>query len=122
LLEPCPLTTEQTERVVRFIEDLKHRREFLELRFYIGGEAARFTPPSPWEQVLLTFPADGPLNERFWLGHIGSCLQLRLLRREWGKMRSDLGAEAMSRLTVWVRRNFSLWRQDDELPDEPASN
>jgi hypothetical protein len=122
LLEPCPLTTGETERVATFIEDLKQRRDFLELRFYIGGEAARFTPPTPWEQVLLTFPADGPMSERFWLGHIGSCLQLRLLRRQWGKLRSDLGAEAMSRLTGWVRRNFDLWRQVDELPDEPAAN
>lgn len=122
LLEPCPLTTEQTERVVRFIEKLKRWRDFLELRFYIGGEAARFTPPTPWEQVLLTFPADGPMSERFWLGHIGSCLQLRLLRREWGKLCEDLGAEAMSRLTGWVRRNADLYQQDGQLPDEPAPN
>ncbi|HEX8422938.1 MAG TPA: hypothetical protein VF634_05985 [Pyrinomonadaceae bacterium] len=122
LLEPCPLTAEQMKRVVKFIEDLKHRRELLELRFYIGGEAARFTPPTPWEQVLLTFPADGPITERFWLQHVGSCLQLRLLRREWGKMSADLGAETTSRLTAWVRRNFDLWREFDELPDEPAPN
>lgn len=122
LPEPCPLTTEQTKRVVKFIEDLKHRRDLLELRFYIGGEAARFTPPTPWEQVLLTFPADGPVGERFWLGHVGSCLQLRLLRREWDKMRRDLGAEPMSCLTAWVRRNSDLWREFGELPDEPAPN
>jgi hypothetical protein len=122
LLEPCPLTAEQAGRVVKFVENVQRHKQSLEMRFYIGGEAARFTPPTAWERVLLTFPADGPMTDRFWLGHIGSCLELRLLRREWGKARADLGAEAVAHLANWIQRNISLCHQTEELPEEPAPN
>jgi hypothetical protein len=89
----------------------------LERRFRRLREQARARRPTLWESVLLTFPADGPLNDRYWLGSIGACLELRNLRRAWGGLRRELGAEKLAELMAWVRLRAAGLPNPEELSE-----
>lgn len=116
---PTPLSDEERQRVESFCRRYGDKRRALELRFWVIGQAATGTLPSAWEEVLQAYPEGDRGNIHPWLGHVEECLQSLTLRREWERLRAELGAEAAARLVEWVRRQEKLLPSDGALPPEP---
>lgn len=112
---PAPLARGGREAVERFCLRYRRGRGEIERRFRGLRAEARARRPSLWESVLLTFPADGPLTDRYWLGSVEACLELRDLRRAWAGLRRELGADELAGLLSWVRRGARALPDPEEL-------
>lgn len=116
---PAPITEDEQRRVESFCTRCGAALFDLEMRFYITRQVAKSTLPTIWEKVLQTFPAGGLGNKYPWLSSIEQCLQLRLIRKEWARLDSELGHSAMSQLTTWVREQEKALPHNASLPREP---
>jgi hypothetical protein len=113
-------THADVREVLRFSAVYEELYEALVRRIYSTRVAAEASTPTPWERVLQTFPIDNnESNERPWFGTIETCLQLRLLRREWTLLHKTLGSSKMKLLFVWVRENKELLPNNRTLPEPP---
>jgi hypothetical protein len=115
-----PLLAVQLPLVKQIYKQLRVEQLALEVRFREIEQSALRSEPSLWEKVLMNFPPDeGTLKHFPWLFSIKKCLELRLLRLQWGKLQSALGHKPMNSLIIWVRKNSGFLPWTSALPEEP---
>jgi hypothetical protein len=119
-VNPAPINSEKRQCIEEFCIRYRTEKDALEARFYNIKQSAKLGSPSLWERVLQHFPPDErPRSDYPWLSSIESCLQYRLLRYEWGKLKSELGAKTMEDLTRWILQHSSDLPWNTVLPEEP---
>lgn len=117
---PAPLTEDERQLIQSFCIRYGYKRRQLESRFQVISQAATATLPTLWESVLQAF--GGGMGNRYpWLGNVEQCLQLRLIRKEWTRLKVELEPNVMKNLITWVRQQEKLLPYDTTLPDEPES-
>jgi hypothetical protein len=119
LTRPAPITDRERQSVSDYCSRYRASLDVLEKRFYTLREVEKRIPRTLWESVLQAFPADGPVNDLFWLDTVERCLKLKLIRVEWSNLKAELGSEVVEKLTSWVREQVKLLPGDVELPNEP---
>jgi hypothetical protein len=115
----APVDDDERQRIKSFCVRLHSRRRDLESRFWVIKQASTATLPSLWESVLQEATPGGLGNQYPWLRYIEETLQLSLIRREWSKLKADLGTNTMTQLTAWVKQQQAILPDNVRLPDEP---
>jgi hypothetical protein len=117
---PAPLTENERRLIQSFCIRYACKRRQLESRFQVISQAATATLPTLWESVLQAF--GGGLGNRYpWLGNVEQCLELRLIRKEWTRLKVELKPNVMKNLIAWVKQQEKLLPYNTTLPDEPES-
>jgi hypothetical protein len=113
-----PLTEEERQILRSFFIRYGYKQRQLESRFQVISYAATAALPTLWESVLQAF--GGGLGNRYpWLGNIEQCLELRLTRKEWTRLKVELGPNLMENLITWMRTHEKLLPYNTTLPNEP---
>lgn len=115
------LSRDEQTIINEFCKHYRAETDNLGLRFYKIEQAAKLSPPSTWESILLNFPPDeGTLKYYPWLSSVSKCLEYRFMRQEWERLTKLLSPKRMAYVTKWVREQSVLLPFSPKLSDEPG--
>lgn len=111
-----PLTNVELQCIEKFCTSYSTEVDVIDWRFDEINNQHQMVSASPWEDLVRTFPVDGPDKSCFWISSIGRCLKFIKAKALWNDLEKEVGIDSMSYLIQTAKELTSYLPGVYEIP------